>query len=284
MPTAASTDFGLDPQTRTFYQLTIAALQKADAPFLVGGAYAMAHYTGITRHTRDLDVFVRPQDARQVLQTLERAVGCTSELTFPWWLGKAVCGDYFVDVIFSSGNGITRVDDIWFEHSRAAEIFGVPVKLVPPEEMLWSKSFVAERERYDGADVAHVLRACAGQLDWQRLLGRFGPNWHVLLSHLVLFGYIYPDERATIPSWVMDELLGRLHTEAHATPPQDHVCNGTILSRQQYLVDITEWGYQDGRIVHGYMDPHDIELWTEGIKRDGDRHGPQPPAKRACLP
>src|SRR5260221_4074510 len=114
MTTAASTDFGLDPQTRSFYQLTIAALQKADAPFLVGGAYAMAHYTGITRHTRDLDVFVRPQDARQVLQTLERAVGCTSKLTFPWWLGKAVCGDYFVDVIFSSGNGITRVDDIWF--------------------------------------------------------------------------------------------------------------------------------------------------------------------------
>lgn len=85
MTTAASTDFGLDPQTRSFYQLTIAALQKADAPFLVGGAYAMAHYTGITRHTRDLDVFVRPQDARRVLETLERAVGCTSELTFPWF-------------------------------------------------------------------------------------------------------------------------------------------------------------------------------------------------------
>ena len=28
-------------------------------PFLVGGAYAFARYTGIERHTKDFDVFVR---------------------------------------------------------------------------------------------------------------------------------------------------------------------------------------------------------------------------------
>jgi hypothetical protein len=278
MMTAASTDCGLDPQTRTFYQQTIATLQKAQLPFLVGGAYAMAYYTGITRHTKDLDIFVRPQDARRALDTLERAANCPSELTFPWWLGKAACGDASVDVIFSSGNGIARVDDGWFKHARVAEVFGVALSLVAPEEMLWSKSFIAERERYDGADVAHVLRACANQLDWQRLLGRFGPNWRVLFSHLVLFGHIYPAERAKIPAWVMDELLGRLQTETHAAPPQEYVCNGTLLSRQQYLVDITEWGYQDGRLVHDYMDPQEIEHWTASIRRDGDPHGPQPPA------
>jgi len=47
-----------------------------------------------------------------------------------------------------------------------------------------------ERERYDGADIAHILRARAADLDWERLLERFAGHWHVLLSHLILFEYL----------------------------------------------------------------------------------------------
>ena len=36
-------------------------------PFLVGGAYAFARYTGIERHTKDFDVFVRPRDFDRAL-------------------------------------------------------------------------------------------------------------------------------------------------------------------------------------------------------------------------
>ena len=35
------------------------------------------------------------------------------------------------------------------------------VKLCPPEEIIWSKSFIMERERFDGADINHLLRICA---------------------------------------------------------------------------------------------------------------------------
>jgi hypothetical protein len=31
--------------------------------YLVGGGYAMAHYTGIARNTKDLDIFIRPATA-----------------------------------------------------------------------------------------------------------------------------------------------------------------------------------------------------------------------------
>jgi hypothetical protein len=58
------------------------------------------------------------------------------------------------------------------------------------EETIWSKAFVMERERYDGADIAHLLRASAERLDWHRLLERFDAHWPVLLSHLILFGFI----------------------------------------------------------------------------------------------
>src|SRR5258708_27357323 len=84
------------------------------------------------------------------------ASGCVSELTFPHWIGKATCAHALVDVIFSSGNGVSLVDDDWFRYSTMGHVFEVPVRLCPPEEVIWSKAFVTERERYDGADIMHV--------------------------------------------------------------------------------------------------------------------------------
>ena len=206
----------LDPSARGFYRRTLALLSESGVQFLVGGAYALARYTGIERHTKDFDIFIRSGDYDTVMKVLERA-GCRTELTFPHWLGKAHCGDSFIDVIFSSGNGIARVDEEWFEHSVDGEVLGLPVRLCPAEEMIWSKAFIMERERYDGADIMHLLRACGDRLDWPRLLRRFGPHWRVLLKHLVMFGFVYPCERNRIPRAVMRELLDRL--EAIATEP-----------------------------------------------------------------
>ena len=96
---------GLDADTREFYCRALNTLRKAQRSFLVGGAYAFERYTGIARHTKDLDIFVREADRYAVLQTFADA-GYHTELTFPHWLGKAFCSGAFVDVIFGSGNGI----------------------------------------------------------------------------------------------------------------------------------------------------------------------------------
>ena len=251
--------------TGAFYRQALLALQSAQVPFLVGGAYALARYTGIERDTKDFDLFVHPSTCERALEVL-RAAGYHTELTFPHWLGKALCHGGCIDVIFSSGNGIAQVDEAWFAHAVAAEIWGLPVQLCPPEEMLWSKSYVMERERYDGADVMHLLRACGERLDWPRLLGRFGAHWRVLLSYLVLFGFVYPAEPARIPTWVMQELLQRLQGELRDPAPTDHVCQGTLLSRAQYCIDINGWGYRDARLIPtGCMTAADIAHWTAAI-------------------
>jgi hypothetical protein len=104
-----------------------------------------------------------------------------------------------------------------------------------------------ERERYDGADIAHLLRARGAEMDWPRLLQRFGVHWRVLFSHLILFHYIYPGERAQIPGSVLDELVRRLQQEMQTASPSTQVCHGTFLSNTQYLIDMERWGYQDGR-------------------------------------
>jgi hypothetical protein len=254
----------LDPVSRDFYQSAIRYLQKASIPFLVGGAYSFARHTGLERHTKDFDIFVRPADCERALDALA-AAGYGVELTFPHWLGKAYSGYNCIDIIFSSGNGIARVDDEWFIHAVDGRVLDTQVLLCPVEETIWSKSFVMERERFDGADIAHLIRGSGHDLDWQRLLDRFGANWRVLLTHLVMFGFIYPGERDAIPAWVFDELMNRLRAEAITPPPSDRICQGTILSRAQYLVDIEHWGYEDARLATGQMNEEDIIVWTDAI-------------------
>jgi len=254
----------LDPVSRDFYQSAIRYLQQAGIEFLIGGAYSYARHTALERHTKDFDIFVRPCDYERVLQTLADA-GYNTELRFPHWLGKAFSGDNTIDVIFSSGNGVARVDDGWFEHAVPGEAFGMDVLLCPVEETIWSKAFVMERERFDGADIAHLIRGAGASMDWQRLLNRFGPNWRVLFAHLVMFGFCYPSDRTIVPAWVLEELTDRLRREQASTAPHECICQGTLLSRSQYLVDIEAWGYLDARVAYGYMQPADIELWTDAI-------------------
>ncbi len=254
-----------EPTTTAFYRNVLLTLAGDGVPFLVGGGYAFAVLTGIRRDTKDLDLFIRREDYPRV-ETLLAQAGYRTELTFPHWLAKAHAGDAFVDLIFNSGNGVLPVDDSWFEHADAVEILGLPVKMAPPEESLCSKAFVMERERYDGADVAHLLRACAGRLDWQRLRRLFGPHWRVLLSHLVLFGYIYPGERAAVPTALMQELLDLLRQEMQEPPAPLPLCVGTLLSREQYLPDIEEQGLIDARATGmSMMTMQDVARWTDAI-------------------
>ena len=266
----------LDRDTYAFYRACLLALNEAGASYLVGGAYAFARYTGIERHTKDFDIFCRQRDVDAILSVMER-LGCQPEKTFPHWLAKAYnpgTAD-FIDVIYSSGSGIAVVDDEWFTHSVPETVLGIPVRLCPAEEIIWSKGFIMERERYDGNDVAHLLRACGDTLDWDRLLRRFGPHWRVLLSHLVLFGFIYPAEGRRLPARVHDELMRRLQAEATVGPPDDKTCRGTLISRAQYLVDIGPWGYRDARLEPGIkMTPTDIAHWTRAIDAEKDaKHG-----------
>src|SRR5437667_1853277 len=225
------------------HRRSVVALQDADIPFLIGGAYVVEVYAGVSRQTKDFDLYLRPSHVDLALNALKRA-GYQTKKTFPHWLAKAGRGRDYVDLIFRAGNGLCEVDDSWFERARGHEFLGSEVKLCAPEEMIWMKAYIMERERFDGADIAHIVQSCAEKLDWPHLVHRFGPDWRVLLSHLVLFGYIYPGERDKIPAAIMDDLIGRLQNEKR-TAGADRICRGTLLSRKQYLVDIEERAFCD---------------------------------------
>jgi hypothetical protein len=211
---------------------------------MVGGAYTLREYADIWRDTKDFDIFCLPRDYQTILDILERA-GYHIEITDPNWIGKAYLGDFYVDVIFGASNLAWQVDETWFEHARSSELLGWKVKLVPPEEVIWSKMYVQDRHRYDGADVAHIIRKCGDSLDWERLLKRMELHWELLLSHLVLFGFIYPSDRGMVPDWLMKELLTRLEKQVTMPEPKDRICRGWLLSKTQYEPDVAEWGYKE---------------------------------------
>ena len=227
-----------------FYRRTLEAVTAAGIPFMIGGAFALDYSLGTNRRTKDLDILVKPDDIQPTLDVLA-AAGYRTELTDPNWIGKAFCAEDFVDVIFGFGNGLAKVDDSWFPHAADGQLWGVPAKFCPLEESMWSKAFVMERDRFDGADVAHVIRLKGQELDWERLVQRFGPKWRVLLAHLILFGFVYPGERERIPGWVMRDLLRRLATEAPSNG--EDTCFGGYLSRYQYAYDFAELGMADAR-------------------------------------
>jgi hypothetical protein len=267
-------------ETHEFYRSALAHLNTEQIGYLVGGAYAMECVTGIGHRTKDLDLFVCRRDLGRLLTSLRR-FGCATSLPGPHWLSKAIWQGHVIDVIFGAGNGQILIDDSWFDQATPAEVFGVPVYLCPVEESIWMKAFIMERERYDGADVVHFVRARAEQLDWNRLLRRFGSDWPVLLSHLILFGYVYPAERQRVPSWVMKELMARMLAEPEV-PIDWRLCRGGLLSRAQYTVDLEDWNYLDARVrPYGRMTPEDAAAWTgEATDRPRARHSHCP----CCTP
>jgi len=226
-----------------FYRTALDALTGSSAPFLVGGAYALRTYSGIQRETKDLDVFCKAGDYPRLLAALA-AEGFETELTNPNWLAKARLGEYYVDIIFNSANRLCLVDDTWFEQARDCDLLNHQVKLVPAEEMIWSKSMVQDRFRFDGADVAHIIRQEGETLDWRRLLNRMEALWEVLFEQIMLFRFVYPADREKVPRWLVQELLNRVTLELDLPRSHDRVCRGRILSRSQYETDYEEWGYK----------------------------------------
>jgi hypothetical protein len=253
--------------TNTFYRRTLHVLSDAHVPFLVGGSHAYLQYTGIVRDTKDFDLFVQRDDLERALIAL-RDAGYRTEITFPHWLAKAYQAGDHVDLVFASGNGVCRVDNEWFAHAIEADVLGMPVKIAPVEEFLWQKAFVMERERFDGADVMHLMRHCAEGINWERLLARFDRYWPLLLTYLTMFTFVYPSERHHIPTPVFVELLGRLQQQLTAEQNgAERVCQGTQVSRVPYMIDIGQYGFLDARLqTRGNRSPEDAILWTWAIE------------------
>ncbi|CAN5453428.1 hypothetical protein BH23BAC1_BH23BAC1_17510 [soil metagenome] len=230
-------------KSHDFYKMAIELLVKKDFPFLMGGAYALRLYTGIHRDTKDLDIFCRPTDYQRILKEFSD-LGYKVELSDPRWIAKVYMDNHYIDIIFNTTTNLCMVDDSWFEHAVQGEMYDIPVRFIAAEELYWSKSYVQNRERYDGADLNHIILRNGQNMDWKRVLTRLDQHWHLLLSQFLNFQFVYPANRDLIPRWLFDELLERAKIQYDLPTPMAKVCLGPLVDHTQYKTDIIDWGYK----------------------------------------
>lgn len=219
-------------------------LKESGIPFLVGGTLALSIHAGVPLPQKDVDVFCTAGDYRRILAHFGRH-GFDTEVEDERWIAKVKRDGRFLDLIFNSTIAIVPVTSEWFAHAVNRDMNGLALPLLSPTELIWSKAFVQDRYRYDGADIAHlILRQCEN-VDWRRLLSYMEPYWEVLLAHIVNFRFIYPTERERIPQWLLGELISRLELSTQSPIGKTNICRGRLFSRGDYLIDISEWGFAD---------------------------------------
>jgi hypothetical protein len=222
-----------------FYRESLFLLRKSDIPFLIGGGFAFRYYTNIHRDTKDLDIFCKPSHALDILKFLSQN-GFKTEITDARWIAKAFKKDFYIDLIFNTVNNICPVNDSWFQHAHQGALLGVPASFISPEDLVWCKIYVQSRDRYDAADINHMILIKGKEMDWKQVQTRMDQHWHLLLAQFLNYQFVYPSERDNVPRWLFDELLKRATEQYDLPAPIDKVCLGPIIDQLQYDVDILE--------------------------------------------
>jgi hypothetical protein len=239
-------DFWIPDDERAVYRRALEALNAAGVDCVVAGAYAIYEHTGIYRKTKDLDLFFEPKSIVPAARAL-RDAGFVMRLEDEHWLAKATSGEYFVDLIYGMGNGMSFIDEGWIRHSRPGILAATPVKIAPAEELIWHRLFISERHRHDMSDIVHLILCLGDALDWERLVARVGDNWPLLLSQVLMFAYVYPGHKSNIPAWVPEQLLERARTEFAREDEDLDLTRGPVISRFSFTIDVREWGFHDPR-------------------------------------
>lgn len=237
-------EFWIPEEERVVYQCALRALNRAGVPYVVSGLYAVHAYTGIYRKTKDLDLLFEPHEIVRAAQTL-KAEGFTVRIEDAHWLAKAFGDGRQIDLIYGMGNALALIDDLWYRHSRAGILAAMPVRVAPPEELLWHRLYVSERHRHDMADVLHLILCRGDELDWDRLLDRLDGHFRLLLAHVHFFDFVYPGHAPRIPERVRAELHERVANDHTVGDPG--VCQGTLISRFSFNIDVNEWKFRDPR-------------------------------------
>ena len=229
--------------------------------YVVAGAAAVGYYTGLWRNTKDLDLFLVPRDLTAALTALA-ANGYVVEVPATHWLAHAYSGQFYVDLIFGFGGWRAAIDDQWYDRGQPTTVLGQPCRMAPVEDLIWIKSYVAHRERFDGADIVHLINACSRSIDWAHLLRRFEPCWQLLFFYVNLYQFIYPSNRSDFPAWLVRDLIDRWQVQRRQPVAEPIECRGTLIDRFSFLADVRE-GLHDARekwaIAQGWT-ARDLEL------------------------
>ncbi|MDP8927911.1 MAG: nucleotidyltransferase family protein [Actinomycetota bacterium] len=202
-------EVGAERQFLDVLREALDVLERAAIPHALMGGLAIA-VLGRPRWTHDIDIFVRPDDARRALRAFEEA-GFDVEETNPMWLFKATKSGVLVDLIFRSHG--TYFDDEMLRRSVETAFKGERVRLLPPEDLIVIKvSAFAEHAGYHWFDALALL--ATSEIDWDYLLFRSRRAVRGLLS---LLAYAQAEDIA-VPDSVVERLFHSIYSEGASRP------------------------------------------------------------------
>lgn len=206
---AANWSERLPPEQRELYARVMGQARQRGLKFAIGGGFASNAYSGLWRNTKDLDLFVREADH-------ERFVTLLSDLGLrdyydqkPYdrsWIYRGCIGDQIVDIIWQMANHRAAVDEFWINCGPSMELEGEMFHVIPPEETLWTKLYVLQRERCDWPDALNLVGSVGPYLDWRRLMERVGEDAPLLSAVLSVFAWVCPHRARQLPEWLWSRL------------------------------------------------------------------------------
>lgn len=176
--------------------------------FAMGGGLAYSLYGGHPRNTKDLDVFILPPDHEPYLKLMEEA-GFNEYTVVPYdrtWSYRGVKDGFIMDLLWGMLNDRAPFDEAWVKRGWEIPFRGVKIRLLPPEELMWTKMYIVHRDRCDWPDILVILGTRGPELDWSHFLERVGADAPLLGSILSFFRWLHPERAAQFPPWIWEKM------------------------------------------------------------------------------
>jgi len=202
------------------------ALREAQVEFLVGGGFARAAFTGYWRDTKDIDLYVRPEDRARAQRALTKAgfADYYEKLAYDRrWIYRSYKRNVIVDVIWAMANQRAQVDAGWFRQAAQLRIRGERLCLVPPEELLWCKLYIIQRDRCDWTDVFNLVHEHGPRMDWAYLIRRLEDDVPLLQSMLNVYGWLCPEAVKKLPASLWRRLAAAQKATRSRRPTHDRI-------------------------------------------------------------
>jgi hypothetical protein len=218
------------------FRTVLEAANDGGPDYAVGEGLAFSAYTGRIRNTKDIDLFVCPAQRQDLIAILARLgfEDYYARLSYDRkWIYRGYKDGGIVDVIWQMANYRTEVDDNWVTRGPVISLRDVRVRLLPPEELLWTKLYLMQRERCDWPDLLNLLHAVGPTLDFEHLLACLGDDAPVLGGLLSVFGWLCPERARELPA----RLWGRagLRRPAVGPPCANDRCRVRLLDTRDWF-------------------------------------------------
>jgi hypothetical protein len=204
----------------------MAAVRRSGVPVMLGGGFALATFTDRWRDTKDIDFYVHPQDRDEVIESLTNAGFRDYYPQLPYdrkWIYRSIQSNVIVDIIWSMANQRARVDDLWFERAGTLKLRGQHLLLIPPEELMWCKLYILQRDHCDWSDVFNLIYAVGPTLDWEHLIWRLEDDVPLLKAVLHVYGWLCPSQVLNLPTKLWSALDMPVPRPLKRSPARDKI-------------------------------------------------------------